>query len=118
MQDNPKGANKDRARLSPLDEDVRDQWAVLREVLLLNPELATLDELVRELTAGSRDLLHRTEIGMVESGERLPRVDTLMKLAGALEVRPEALLQGIEWIAPAPSAGGSFLVGASSREGR
>ena len=51
MHDNPKGASDDRTRLTPLDEDVRDQSAVLREVLLLNPELTTLDELVRELTA-------------------------------------------------------------------
>jgi transcriptional regulator with XRE-family HTH domain len=54
--------------------------------------------------------LHRTEIGMIETGQRLPRVDTLLKLAGALEARPESLLQGIEWIAPGPSAGGSFAV--------
>lgn len=67
---------------------------------------------------GARSSLHRTEIGMVENGDRLPRVDTLMKIAGGLEVRPEALLRGIEWIAPAPPSGGSFLVGASAREGR
>lgn len=67
---------------------------------------------------GRRCSLHRTEIGMVENGERLPRVDTLMKIAGALEVRPEALLQGIAWIAPAPPAGGTFLVGAPADEGR
>jgi len=54
--------------------------------------------------------LHRTEIGFVENGERLPRVDTLLKLSGALEVSVEKLLDGIEWIVPGPQVGGSFVV--------
>lgn len=54
--------------------------------------------------------LHRTEVGMVEKGERLPRVDTLMKLAAALDVRVEKLVEGIEWIPPGPPASGSFAV--------
>ncbi|HET7121396.1 MAG TPA: helix-turn-helix transcriptional regulator [Solirubrobacterales bacterium] len=54
--------------------------------------------------------LHRTEIGLVEKGRRLPRVDTLMKLCAALDVRVERLVEGIEWLPPGPSAGGSFAV--------
>jgi transcriptional regulator with XRE-family HTH domain len=54
--------------------------------------------------------LHRTEVGMVENGERLPRIDTLMKLAAALEVRLEVLVEGIEWLPPGPPALGSFAV--------
>jgi transcriptional regulator with XRE-family HTH domain len=54
--------------------------------------------------------LHRTEISMVESGDRLPRVDTLIKLASALGVRAEELLEGIVWIIPAPKRSGSFVV--------
>src|SRR6478609_4582972 len=50
--------------------------------------------------------LHRTEVGMVENGQRLPRVDTLMKLATALEIGVEKLVEGIEWISAAPSASG------------
>jgi transcriptional regulator with XRE-family HTH domain len=42
----------------------------------------------------------------VENGERLPRIDTLMKLAATLEVR----LEGIEWLPPGPPAEGSFAV--------
>lgn len=45
---------------------------------------------------GKRCSLHPTEIGMIESGDRLPRSDTLMKLAGGLEVGAELLLRGIE----------------------
>lgn len=41
--------------------------------------------------------LHRTEIGLLERGERTPRIDTLVKLAHSLDVPPEELLDGIEW---------------------
>lgn len=47
--------------------------------------------------AGIRASLHRTEIGLLERGERLPRVDTLVKLAGALGVPAGELLEGIAW---------------------
>lgn len=58
--------------------------------------------------------LHRTEIGLLENGRRLPRVDTLMKLSAALDVRVGMLVEGIEWIPPIPPASGSFAV----KEGR
>lgn len=54
--------------------------------------------------------LHRTEIGMIESGRRLPRVDTLIKLAAALDAKFEELVAGVEWIVPAPTRSGSFAV--------
>jgi excisionase family DNA binding protein len=41
--------------------------------------------------------LHRTEIGLLERGERLPRIDTAIKLAGALGLPLEKLVEGIEW---------------------
>src|SRR5215467_1641463 len=44
-----------------------------------------------------RAALHRTEIGLLERGVRMPRIDTLAKLAGALEIEPAALLRGIAW---------------------
>ena len=52
--------------------------------------------LSQELLA-ARAALHRTAIGFLESGKRTARVDTLMKLAGALEADPRDLLRGIEW---------------------
>jgi transcriptional regulator with XRE-family HTH domain len=44
-----------------------------------------------------RASLHRTEVGLLERGARIPRIDTLAKLAGALEVAPADLLAGIAW---------------------
>lgn len=44
---------------------------------------------------GRRAGLHRTAIGMIESGQRTPRVDTLVKLAVALDRDPAELLRGL-----------------------
>lgn len=41
--------------------------------------------------------LHRTEIGLLERGARVPRIDTLLKLAAALDIAPPGLLEGISW---------------------
>jgi transcriptional regulator with XRE-family HTH domain len=54
--------------------------------------------------------LHRTHIGLMEAGERLPRVDTLIKLTSSLAVGSDELLQGIEWIVPGPSRPGGFSI--------
>ncbi len=42
---------------------------------------------------GFRAGLHRTEVGMLERGARMPRLDTIVKLAGGLEVEPAELLE-------------------------
>lgn len=44
-----------------------------------------------------RASLHRTEISQLERGLRLARIDTLVKLAGSLEVTPAELLAGLAW---------------------
>jgi transcriptional regulator with XRE-family HTH domain len=46
---------------------------------------------------GFRASLHRTEISQLERGVRLPRIDTVVKLAGALSVPPGDLLKGVAW---------------------
>jgi transcriptional regulator with XRE-family HTH domain len=46
---------------------------------------------------GFRAGLHRTEIGMVERGARLPKLGTLLKLAGSLEVSMDELTAGMVW---------------------
>jgi transcriptional regulator with XRE-family HTH domain len=61
-----------------------------------------------------RASLHRTEIGLLERGERLARVDTLVKLAGALEVSPCDLLDGITWD-PGYTQSGEYEISAEKR---
>lgn len=42
--------------------------------------------------------LHRTEIGLLERGARVPRIDTLLKVAAGLGVKVESpLLDGMTW---------------------
>jgi transcriptional regulator with XRE-family HTH domain len=56
---------------------------------------------------GFRASLHRTEVGQLERGVRLARIDTLVKLAGALAVPPGSLLDGMDW-EPGGFAPGEF----------
>jgi transcriptional regulator with XRE-family HTH domain len=44
-----------------------------------------------------RASLHRTAVGQIERAERVCRIDTLVKLAGALGVEPSELLDGLSW---------------------
>jgi transcriptional regulator with XRE-family HTH domain len=54
--------------------------------------------------------LHRTEVGIVERGHRLVRIDTLIKLCGALGATPDELLDGLGWT-PSDPRRGHFLIG-------
>ncbi len=56
-----------------------------------------------------RASLHRTEIGKLENTERVPRIDTLVQLAGAMAVPPGELLDGIYWT-PGLGVTGSFTI--------
>ncbi len=58
---------------------------------------------------GFRAGLHRTEIGQLERGIRLPKIHTVIKLAGALSLPPGDLLKGMAWI-PGGTRLGRFLV--------
>lgn len=59
-----------------------------------------------------RASLHRTEISQIERGLRLPRIDTLIKLMGALEADADELLAGIAW-EPGEMRPGRFEASAS-----
>lgn len=52
-----------------------------------------------------RASLHRTEIGLLERGARLPRIDTLIKLSSGLGLAPERLLEGMVWNTGTVTAG-------------
>lgn len=73
-------------------------WAARRRVGFSQEELGALCS------------LHRTEIGLIEGGRRIPRADTLVKLASALDVSAGELLRGIEWTVAAPTRPGNFAV--------
>lgn len=55
---------------------------------------------------GIRASLHRTEIGLLERGARVPGIDTLIKLAKALSVQPAELLVGMDWKPDSAQRGG------------
>ena len=55
--------------------------------------------------AAERAGLHRTEVALIEGGKRLPRLDTIVKLGGALELEPCALLMGLAWKLEEPKEG-------------
>ena len=54
--------------------------------------------------------IHRTQMTGIEWGERLCRIDSLIKLAGGLGVSPCALLDGLVW-EMAGTRRGRFVVG-------
>ncbi|MEZ5078736.1 MAG: helix-turn-helix transcriptional regulator [Solirubrobacterales bacterium] len=59
---------------------------------------------------GVRASLHRTEIGLLEHGRRVARIDTLIQIAGALSIPPAELLEGIHWNPGGTSTGGFSIV--------
>lgn len=46
---------------------------------------------------GRRCSMHRTEISVLERALRGPRLEVIIKLAGALEITPTQLCAGIDW---------------------
>jgi transcriptional regulator with XRE-family HTH domain len=52
--------------------------------------------------------VHRTEISQLERGLRVPRLDTIAKLAGSLGAPPERFFEGIEW-RPGSIRSGEFV---------
>jgi transcriptional regulator with XRE-family HTH domain len=59
--------------------------------------------------------LHRTEIGLLERGEREPKLGVIVKLAGALAVSPNVLFEGLEFV-PSNHSHGHFTYDPPKRE--
>ncbi len=55
MHDKPRGAGSDERAATPALQDLRDQGAVLVEVLTQHPAQMRLSELIREIGAGAAD---------------------------------------------------------------
>lgn len=83
--------------------------------------LRARSDLSQQQTA-ERSGLHQTEISLLERGLRLPRLDTIVKLSGAVEAEPCELFAGMAWRlghnVQRPGAylrQGAFEVGAADR---
>lgn len=62
---------------------------------------------------GFRADLHRNQVGKLERGTQMPRIDSLAKLCGALEIEYAVLMAGIYWTTPTLPGGGFGVAGAS-----
>ena len=45
---------------------------------------------------GHQASMHQNDVSMLERGRRCPQLDTVVKLAGALDLRASDLLRGVE----------------------
>ncbi len=94
-----------------MSEQNSDRQIVLKRVAQnLRRARRRLD--VSQETLGILAGLHRTEIGMLENAERIPRIDTVVKLATVLEIPVDQLVDGVTWDPPERlGESGRFRVG-------
>lgn len=59
--------------------------------------------------------IHRTQISKLLKGKQIPRLDTVIKLAGVLDIAPADLLEGMTW-KPAARAGQFKFSGTGKRK--
>lgn len=77
----------------------------LAENLVLARDRADLSQEEAAKRAG----LHKTEISLLERQLRLPRLDTIVKLAGAFDIEPCELLEGMNWLPPSKRQRGQYV---------
>jgi transcriptional regulator with XRE-family HTH domain len=54
--------------------------------------------------------LHRVEVSLIERGLRVPRLETILKLAGAVEVDPCELIREMRWENATDARPGRFIL--------
>jgi hypothetical protein len=54
--------------------------------------------------------LHRVEVSLIERGLRVPRLETILKLAGAVEADPCDLIREMHWENATDSQPGRFVL--------
>lgn len=86
----------------------------LSQIFAANLERELAKSPLSQEEVAARAEIHRTQISKLLQGEQLCRIDTLVKLAGALSIKPTKLIEGITWD-PAASTSGQFKVSKSKR---
>jgi transcriptional regulator with XRE-family HTH domain len=92
----------------------REDSRPLAERFGLNVRRARQRAGLSQAELGVRADLHLTHLGAIQRGARLPRLDTIIKLAGSIEVDPRELLDGLSW-SPAEVGDGRFYVAGEPR---
>lgn len=82
------------------DAKARTEAAGFARRFGLNLARARLGADMSQEALGDLAGLHRTAVGQLERGERIPRTDTLVKLSGALGIETQVLLAELIWIPP------------------
>lgn len=83
---------------------------VLGQVLADRIRDARLKTGLSQEECAERAEIHRTQISFLESGRRMPRMETFLKIAGALDVDPLELLGPLRW-KPGHREPGAFVDG-------
>jgi ribosome-binding protein aMBF1 (putative translation factor) len=99
----PKDCNSHPARVAKPRRQMRSEELALR--FGQNLRRCRHEAGLSQEELGGRAALHRTEIGMLEHGQRVARIDTAIRLAGAMGIPPGDLLVGIHWTVGDPDRG-------------
>jgi transcriptional regulator with XRE-family HTH domain len=54
--------------------------------------------------------LDRSQIGKLEAGHRVPKLDTIIRLAGALNMEPCGLIADVRWLPPSETPGSAQAI--------
>jgi transcriptional regulator with XRE-family HTH domain len=65
---------------------------------------------ITQETVAERAGLHRTQITLFENGHRQPLLETLVRLAGAVDLSAGELLGPIRWVPSAKGEPGHFVL--------